>query len=333
MLHKLVTGDSLLTYILQRVVQAIPSILAVVTIGFVLINVAPGDPVFYILGESGDPALVEQIRERLGLDAPLYVRYWTYISGVLQGQLGKSFVFNRPVAEIIQGRLSATLILFVSQFVLATILGIVLGAFAAIRKGTLWDKLTIAGSVFWYSIPVFWSGQLLLILFALKLDLFPPHGMRGIEAPAEGIGRTLDLLWHLFLPALTLALLNMALVARIARSSMLEALQEDYIITARSKGLGERRVIFAHALRNALLPVVTILGLVLGRIMSGAVLVETVFNWPGLGRLMYDSILTRDYPVVLGLFVVISVMVIIANLLTDIAYAFLDPRVRLSGRA
>ena len=328
MLRTLFAIDSPIGFTLQRILEAIPSVIAVVTLGFVLINFAPGDPAFYIIGEGGDPELIEQIRARLGLDAPLHVRYWTYISGVFQGQLGRSFVFNRPVVDIIQGRISATLILFTAQFFISTFLGVVAGAVAAYKRGSLWDKVTIAGSVLWYSIPVFWSGQLLIILLALRLDLFPPYGMRGIQAPTEGLGQTLDLFRHLFLPALTLALLNMALIARIARSSMLEALQEDYIITARSKGLSKRRVVIRHALRNALLPVVTVLGLVLGRIMSGSVLVETVFNWPGLGRLMYDSILMRDYPVVLGLFLVISVMVIVANLLTDIAYGLLDPRVR-----
>lgn len=325
---KLGTNDSLVAYILQRVVQAIPSVLAVITLGFVLVNLAPGDPSTFLIGDSGDPELVAQVRARLGLDAPVHVRYITYMTGVLQGQLGESYTYRRPVSELILARLPATLLLFLTQFIISTLLGIAAGAYAAYRKGSLVDRMVIASSVLWYAIPVFWSGQLLLILFSLKLGWLPSHGMRSLVSEPGLLNTLIDIGRHLFLPALTLALLNMALVARMARASMIEMLQEDYILTAHAKGLTERRVILRHALRNALLPVITVLGLALGRMMSGSVLVETVYSWPGLGRLMYDSILVRDYPVILGLFLVISVMVIIANLLTDLLYGFLDPRVR-----
>jgi peptide/nickel transport system permease protein len=315
--------------IFQRVLQMIPSIWAVLTIGFILVNVAPGDPVSYLLDGTGDPELAAQIRSRLGLDAPLHVRYTTYLSGVLQGQLGRSYVYNRPVLRMIFERMPATLILFFTQFVLSTVLGIMAGALAAFKRNSWWDKTVITMSVVWYSIPTFWSGQLLLLFLAVRLDLFPAFGMSNIVAPEEGLTHFFDLIWHLVLPSLTLALLNMALVARISRSSMVETLQADFIITARSKGLSESIVFIRHALHNALLPIVTVLGLTLGQTMSGAVMVETVFSWPGLGRLMYDSILHRDYPVTLGLFIVISVSVILANLLTDMLYVILDPRVRL----
>jgi peptide/nickel transport system permease protein len=329
MKSRLLSGESIFSFSLKRVMQAIPSILAVITIGFILINLAPGDPVTFLLGEAGDAQLEARIRARLGLDAPLYIRYFTYMTGVIQGQLGKSYIFGRPVSELIVARAPATLILFLSQFIISTLLGITAGAFAAYKKGGVWDKFTIALSVWWYSVPVFWSAQLMLILLSLKLDLFPSYGMHSLEATSQDlISRALDLAWHLTLPALALALLNMALVTRITRSSMVESMREDYIITARAKGISNLRVVLRHGLRNAVLPVMTVLGLTLGRMMSGSVLVETVFSWPGLGRLMYDSILMRDYPVVLGLFLTISIMVIIANLLTDIMYAFLDPRVR-----
>lgn len=325
---KLLSGESLFAYVLQRVLQAVPSVIAVVTIGFILVNLAPGDPTTFLLGDSGDAELAAQVRARLGLDAPLHVRYGTYIGGVLQGQLGRSYTFSRPVSELIFSRLPATLLLFGTQFVIATVLGVAAGAYAAYHKGSLLDRLVIASSVVWYAIPVFWSGQLLLIFFALRLGWLPSHGMRSL-VPEPGLWNTIvDYARHLFLPALTLALLNMALIARMARASMIEMLHEDFILTAHAKGLADSRVVIRHALRNALLPVVTVLGLALGRMMSGSVLVETVFSWPGLGRLMYDSILVRDYPVVLGLFLVISVMVIIANLLTDLLYGYLDPRVR-----
>jgi peptide/nickel transport system permease protein len=326
---KLFSGESLFAYVLQRVLQAVPSVIAVVTIGFILVNLAPGDPTTFLIGDSGDVELVAQVRERLGIDAPLHVRYATYIGGIFQGQLGQSYAYGRPVSDLILDRLPATLLLFGSQFVIASLLGIAAGAYAAYHKGSLIDRTVIASSVVWYAIPVFWSGQLLLIFFSLRLGWFPSHGMRSL-VPEPGLWNTVvDYARHLFLPALTLALLNMALVARMARASMIEMLHEDFILTAHAKGMDDRRVVIRHALRNALLPVVTVLGLALGRMMSGSVLVETVFSWPGLGRLMYDSILMRDYPVILGLFLVISVMVIVANLLTDLLYSYLDPRVRL----
>lgn len=322
----LVRGDSFILYSAQRVVQALPSVLVVVTIGFLLLNLAPGDPVNYLVGDIADKGLVEMIRARLGLDQPLHVRYWTYITNVLQGQLGRSFIFGRPVSDLILSRVGPTLLLFFTQFIISTLIGVTLGALAAYKKGSVLDKAVITLSIWWYSIPVFWSGQLLLLLFAVNLRWLPSYGMRSIVAP-EG-GELVDLIRHLILPATTLALLNMALIARMARSSMVEALQQDYILTARAKGVSERLIVARHALRNALLPVVTILGLDLGRTLSGSVLVETVFSWPGIGRLMYDSIATRDYPVVLGLFIVTSTVVVLANLIADITYAFLDPRIR-----
>jgi peptide/nickel transport system permease protein len=227
---------------------------------------------------------------------------------------------------MIKERLPATLILFSAQFSLATVLGITLGAWAAYKKGSIIDKIIIALSVTWYSIPVFWSGQILLLVFALNWGKFPTFGMESIVTPENVF---LDVLWHLVLPAFALALLNMALVARLTRTSMVEALNEDFILTARSKGMSMFSVVVRHALRNALLPVVTLLGITLGRTISGSVLVETVFSWPGVGRLMYEAIGNRDYPLVLGLFIMISSVVIMANLFTDLLYAFLDPRVRV----
>lgn len=329
LIKRIFSGQSLAAFAFQRVVQAIPSVFAVITIGFILLNLAPGDPVNYILGDSGDAELAARVRARLGLDAPLHVRYFTYVSSILKGQLGRSYIYGRPVSEMISKRIPATLLLFTAQFVLSSILGIGLGVFAAHRKGSIWDKLTIALSVLWYSTPVFWSGQLLLLFFSLHLGIFPSYGMRSIQAPAEGIGRILDIASHLTLPMIAFALLNLALIARLTRSSMVETLREDYILTARAKGIPEGTVIRRHALRNTLLPVVTVQGMMIGQSMAGAILTETVFSWPGLGRLMYDAIVARDYPVVLGLFILVSSVVILANLLTDLLYALLDPRVRL----
>jgi peptide/nickel transport system permease protein len=310
--------------ILQRTLQALVAIIAVVGIGFALLSFAPGDPVTYIMGDTSDPVLADQIRQRLGLDAPLHVRFLTYFQGILSGQLGESYIYGRPVLDMIVSRVPATLLLFVSQFVVSTLLGITIGAIAAYRKGSWLDKVVMALTITWYSIPVFWSGQILLLVFALHLGWFPVFGMTSVVARLPPV---LDVLWHLLLPALTLSLLFTPLIARLTRASMAEALAEDYITTARAKGVGELAVI-RHAFRNAMLPVVTVLALYLGQAMAGAVLTETVFSWPGLGRLMYDAIGSRDYPLVLGLFWFISVMVIVANLLADVAYAMVDPRVR-----
>jgi ABC-type dipeptide/oligopeptide/nickel transport system permease component len=318
-------SSSLALYCLQRILQSLPSVLGVITIGFLLLNLAPGDPVTYMLGEWADKEMIDLYRSRLGLDAPLYVRYFTYVLGVLQGQLGTSLVYGRPVLQMIWERLPATLILFGAQFIVSTVLGISFGAFAAYKKNSIIDKIIIALSVSWYSIPVFWSGQILLLIFAVNLGVLPTFGMKSVVTPESPI---LDVLWHLILPATALALLTMALTARLTRTSMVEALNEDYILTARSKGLSTFSVVVRHALRNAMLPVVTLLGLSLGNTLSGSVLVETVFTWPGVGRLMYDAISGRDYPLVLGLFIMISSVVIIANLITDLLYAWLDPRIR-----
>jgi peptide/nickel transport system permease protein len=318
-------SSSLLLYSLQRILQSLPSVFGVITIGFILLTIAPGDPVTYMLGEWADKAMIELYKSRLGLDAPIYVRYFTYVLGVLQGQLGTSLIYGRPVVQMILERLPATLILFIAQFIVSSVLGIGFGVIAANKKGSMFDKIIIALSVSWYSIPVFWSGQILLLIFAVNLGIFPTFGMKSIVTPLSPF---LDILRHLILPATALGLQSMALTARLTRTSMVEALNEDYILTARSKGLSTFSVVVRHALRNALLPVITLLGLSLGNTLSGSVLVETVFTWPGIGRLMYDAISMRDYPLVLGLFIMISSVVIIANLITDLLYAWLDPRIQ-----
>ena len=309
---------------LVRILQSLLAIFAVLVIGFVLLSLAPGDPVTYIMGDTSNPELAEQIRARLGLDAPLLVRFQTYLESVLSGQLGRSYVYGRPVLDMIRSRVPATLILFLAPFLISAVLGVVIGTMAAYRKGTWLDKAVIALTITWFSIPVFWSGQMLLIVFAVHLGWFPVFGMSSV---LPRMAPVLDVAWHLVLPAVTLSLLFTPFIARLTRTSMSEALAEDYITTARAKGLGERAVLW-HAARNALLPVVTVLALYLGQIMAGAVLTETVFSWPGLGRLMFDSISSRDYPLVLGLFLFVSIIVIFANLIADLLYAVLDPRVR-----
>lgn len=328
-LRRLFAPDSMLVIVGERLLQGIPSVIGVITLGFILLNLAPGDPALYLIGENSDPQYLAEVRERLGLDAPLHVRYITYVTNVLQGNLGSSFYYTRPVTEIIWERTPATLLLFIVPFILSTVLGIGLGVFAAAKKGSVMDNGTVTLSVLWYTVPVFWSGQLLLLLFSLQLGWFPSFGMRSIGMSGKDPWtNAMDIAWHLVLPTIALTLYSIGLITRLTRSSIAESLREDYITTARAKGLSEGVVLRKHALRNALLPVITVLGLSLGRALAGAVLVETVFSWPGLGRLMFDSISRRDYPVVLGLFLIISIFIIAANLITDLVYAWTDPRVR-----
>lgn len=318
----------LLIYALKRIAQAIPLVLVIIGINFALIHAAPGDPVDILLGQGeADPQVVAQLRTEFGLDQPLPVQLARYYAKVLTLDLGQSFRYREPVAELIASRLPATLLLMGAALVVSTLVAVALGVIAAHRPYSALDNGVTTLALAGYSMPVFWLGQLLLIAFALKLDWFPAQGMVSIRAPAEGFGRVLDVAHHLVLPALTYSLYHLALIFRLTRAKMQDVLAQDYIQTARAKGLSEAQVIFGHALRNALLPIVTVLGLNFGFMLAGSVLTETVFAWPGTGRLLYEAILARDYPLLMGLFVCLSTMVVLVNVLTDIAYALIDPRV------
>ena len=318
----------LLTYSLRRVAQAIPLILIIIGINFALIHAAPGDPVDVLMGSSeADPAMVAELRADFGLDKPIPVQLVRYYAKVLTLDLGESFRYREPVLDLIASRLPATLLLMGTAIVVSTLIAVALGVVAALRPYSVLDNATTFMALAGYSMPVFWLGQLLLIVFALGLDWFPAQGMVSIRAPAEGFARVLDIAHHLVLPALTYSLYHLALMFRLTRAKMQEVLQQDFIQTARAKGLSESQMIFSHALRNAMLPIVTVLGLNFGFMLAGSVLTETVFAWPGTGRLLYEAILARDYPVLMGLFVCLSSMVVAVNLATDIAYALIDPRV------
>ena len=320
-------------YIGRRVLQAIPLLLALVVLNFLLIHAAPGDVLSYIVGDSGaDPALAAQIRHRLGLDLPLHEQLAQYVGGVLTGDLGRSIYFDRPVLNVIIERVPATLLLMITQLALAILIGIPLGVAAARRRNTPTDNAISTLSVVGFSIPVFWSAQILILVFAVNLHLVPAQGMTDSRTSHVGLDYWLDLLWHLALPALTLAVVNTALIARITRASMIETLTREYIVSARAKGLGDAAVVWVHALRNSLLPIVTIVGLEIGAILAGTVVTETVFAWPGVGRLIYESIARRDYPVIMGGFLLAALGVLIANLLTDLVYGSLDPRIRIGRR-
>ena len=314
----------------KRVVQSLILILLLIVINFFLIHLAPGDPVYYLAGQSGDEAYYELIRAKFGLDQPLTTQLWVYLSSVLRGDLGYSLSYQQPVSSVIFSRVPATLLLIVSAILMASVGGILLGVEAARRENSFYDRLFNTFALLGHSFPSFSIGHLLLLFFALYLGLFPAQGMVSANQDLTGISYILDLLAHLALPALTLAIVQIAQIMRLTRAEMLNVLGENFITTARAKGVSERRVLYGHALRNALLPVATIIGSDLGMLLSGAVLTETVFAYPGLGRLTLEVLAARDYPVLMGLFLLISISVAVINFITDITYPLIDPRIKYS---
>lgn len=315
-------------YVVRRVLQLVPTALAILLVGFLLIHLAPGDPVLALAGENGDAEYYAFVREKFGLDQPLPVQLWTYAGNVVTGDLGTSYVQGRPVSSVIAERLPATLLLTGTAVALSTTVGTAIGVFAATRRRR-WPDVTVTfGTLAMYAAPVFLVGQLAILLLALKLGWFPVQGMRDARSATQGWAYARDVAHHLALPALTLASQEIAAVARLSRVGLLDELGRDHIRTARAKGVGEAAVIVRHALRRALLPVVTVLGGRVGHLVAGAVVVEVVFGWPGLGRLLVTAMQSRDAPIVLGVFLLVAVTVVVANLLTDLVYAWLDPRVR-----
>jgi len=316
--------------LVKRVIQSLILILLLIIINFFLIHLAPGDPVYYLAGQSGDEQYYELIRAKFGLDQPLTMQLWVYLSSVLRGDLGYSLSYQQPVSAVIFSRVPATLLLIVSAILMASVGGVILGVEAARRENSFYDRLFNTFALLGHSFPSFSIGHLLLLFFALYLGLFPAQGMISANQDLTGINYFLDLLAHLALPALTLAIVQLAQIMRLTRAEMLNVLDENFITTARAKGVSERRVLYGHALRNALLPVVTIIGSDLGMLLSGAVLTETVFAYPGLGRLTLEVLAARDYPVLMGLFLLISISVAVINFLTDITYPLIDPRIKYS---
>ncbi len=307
----------MLSYLLQRLAGACLVILGVVSIVFLLIHLVPGDPVEIMLGESASAVDREALRVALGLDEPISAQYFDYLRRLLQLDLGTSIHQRQPVTDLLLKHLPATGLLALAALLVTVLLALPLGIIAAIRRNTAWDTSAMSFSLLGVSIPNFWLGPLLILLFSLWLGWFPVSGQGGFAS--------------VVLPALTLGTGLAAVLSRMVRSSMLEVLHEDYLRTARAKGIPPARVILHHALRNALLPVITLLGLQLGALLAGAVITETVFSWPGIGLLTIESIQSRDYPVVQACVLLISVTYVLVNLLTDIAYAWIDPRIRLGA--
>jgi peptide/nickel transport system permease protein len=307
----------MLSYLTQRLAGAVLVVFGVISIVFLLIHLIPGDPVEIMLGEAASATDREALRVALGLDQPVMLQFTHYLQGLLQLDLGTSLQSRRPVTDLLWERLPATLLLASVTLAITLAMALPLGVFAAVRRGSRWDDGAMAFSMLGVSIPNFWLGPLLILVFSLWLGWFPVSGR-------ESVGSVV-------LPALTLGTWLTAVLSRMVRSSMLEVLGEDFIRTARAKGLPPHRVILHHGLRNALLPVITLLGLQLGALLAGAVITETVFSWPGIGLLTIEAIQSRDYPVVQACVLLISVGYVLVNLLTDIAYAWADPRIRLGG--
>ncbi len=307
----------MLAYVLRRLVGTVPVLLGVTLVVFAMTWLTPGDPVVALLGESAQgitgPAR-DALRRELGLDRPWPVQYLEYVRGLVQGDLGMSVRSRRPVMREVLDRLPATAELALAGLAIAVVVGVSLGVAAALRKRTWVDALAIAVALVGVSVPVFWSGFLLMLVFSLELGWLPASG--------RGTAR------HLVLPALTVGIASAAFIARITRGAVLETLGQDYVRTARAKGVVERVVVVRHALRNALLPIVTVIGLQLGSLLGGAVLTETVFAWPGVGRMLVDAILARDLPLVQGSVLVVSLIFILINLVVDLSYAAINPRVR-----
>lgn len=316
----------------SRLVKAAAILIAIVVMNFFLVHAAPGDPAMVMAGEAGaaDEKFVTQLREQFGLDRPLYEQLGTYVGKVVQGDLGFSYRQQRPVWDILAERLPATLVLTLTAFLLALAAGVALGTLAAVTVGTWADSAITIVALLAYATPIYWIGLMLSLFFSIQLGWLPAFGYETIGAGYTGLAHVADVAVHLILPVITLALFYMASYARLTRASMLEVRSLDFVKTAKAKGLSQSRIVTRHVLRNAILPVITVAGIQAGQLVGGSILIETVFAWPGIGRLAFEAVLQRDYQVLLGIFLVTSIMVILFNILTDILYGLVDPRIQVS---
>ena len=308
-------------------VQIVPVMLFIAVINFLLIHSAPGDPASALAGEGASQEFIDALRVEYGLDQPLINQLWTYLTTVATGDLGYSFGYRQKVVDIILEKMPATLLLVLASQIPAIVFGTLLGAYSARHYPSRIDSAITGVSLSLYAVPIFWSGLLLILVFAVWLRWLPASGMFSLVTPTEGLGRWLDIARHMALPATALFLYSLPQYVRLTRASVIEIMREDFITTARAIGYDENVVFFRHALRNALLPAVTVAGLSLSFVFAGALLTETVFGWPGMGRLMYEGVLKRDYPLLMGVFLVTSGLVLIVSIITDLIYAKLDPRV------
>jgi peptide/nickel transport system permease protein len=312
----------MLTYLMRRIFAAVPVMGAVAVMIFLLLRLTPGDPAAIIAGDNVQPQQLAMIREQLGLNEALYIQFFRWIGHLLQGDFGTSIISGTPVLQMIQSRLEPTLCIAVATLILSNLIAVPLGVLAAAYRGTWIDRVVVAISVIGFSVPVFVIGYALIQVFSVQLKWFPVQGFRSLS---EGV---VPFAQRIVLPTLTLTLLYIALITRITRTSLLEVLGEDYIRTARAKGIGQLPVLLRHALRNAAVPIITVVGIGLALLITGVVVTESVFNLPGIGRLTIDAVLARDYPVIQAITLLSSLLYVVINLLIDLSYALLDPRIR-----
>ncbi|MFC0266889.1 ABC transporter permease [Kushneria aurantia] len=319
-----------LSLIAGRLGKAVLVLLAILVFNFFLIHAAPGDPALVMAGEAGstDAEFIADLRERFGLDQPLPVQLWHYISGVLTLDFGYSYRQQMPVLDLILDRLPATLLLTGAAFIISLSLGVLAGALAAMRAGKPSGSLIMGLALLFYATPLYWVAMMSVLLFSVWLEWLPAYGFSTVGANYTGLAHVGDVALHLILPALTLGLFFMAIYTRMTRTSMLSVAQQDFVRTARAKGVAPGVIQRRHILRNALLPIITLAGLQAGQMVGGAVLTETVFAWPGIGRLMYDALMQRDYNLLLGVFFFSALLVIVFNMITDVIYRLADPRIR-----
>jgi peptide/nickel transport system permease protein len=324
-------GTALLLYILRRLLQTVPVVLGVVVLNFLLLQLAPGDLATVLAGEAGGAPkeYIDQLRQRFGQDQPVIVQLYRYMAGLLSLDLGYSFRQSAPVLDLLIARLWPTLLLMGTTLLVSLGFGVAMGLLAALWVRTWKDHLISIAAIIFYATPLFWVGLMLILTFSIKLGWFPTSGMEDVVAFNEGWARVVDIAHHLVLPSITLSLFYLALYARLMRASMLEQRGLDYVVTARAKGLSERQITIRHVLRNALLPVVTMAGVQVGSLLGGSVVVESVFAWPGLGQLAYQSLFARDFNLLLGIFFLSSCLVVIVNLAVDVVYVLLDPRIKI----
>ncbi len=324
-------GPKTAIYVVRRLLQAVPIVIGIVVLNFLLLQLAPGDAATVLAGEAGGapPEYVAQLRERFGLDRPVHVQLLLYVQNVLMLDLGYSFRNSMPVAQLIFARLGPTLLLMGTTLIVSVLSGVLLGLLAATAVNTWRDRAISVVAVIAYATPLFWIGLMLILLFSIKLGWLPTTGMEDVVAFNEGWDRVLDIARHLILPTLTLSLFYMALYTRMMRAAMLDQRGMDYVVTARSKGLTERLITYRHVLRNAVLPVVTMAGVQVGSLLGGSVVVESVFAWPGLGQLAFQSLFARDFNLLLGIFFLSACLVVLVNLVVDLVYLALDPRIKV----
>ncbi|MGO4854613.1 ABC transporter permease [Phaeovulum sp. W22_SRMD_FR3] len=322
----------MLRFLIGRLVKIVIILFAIAVLNFCLIHMAPGDPALVMAGEAGDadPKFLAELRSQFGLDQPIHIQLWTYLSHMAQLDLGYSYRQQASVGALILDRLPATLILSLTAFAISLGLGVLAGVIAAARQGSWSDSVISTVALLFYATPLFWMALMAVLLFSVTLGWLPAFGYEKAASDLTGIARAVDILRHLILPATTLGLFFMATYVRITRASMLEVNRLDFVKTARAKGLRNSVIQRRHVLRNAILPVVTLAGLHAGQLVGGAVLIETVFAWPGIGRLMYEALQSRDYNLLLGVFTVSAGLVLMFNLITDILYRVVDPRIRIS---